>query len=433
MSQPKPLFVPWLCEQIQSGRYPGVCWTDKEQGQFSIPWKHGLRQDSNSDDVLIFKAWAQTSAAGDGRINGDHSVWKRNFRSALRAKGFKMIFDNKNDAANPHKVFQFPSEAHSAALGSESSQETDFSPDLYVEDSDVFSKHPPQGLEQDFTGLNLQESPSRVHEVWNPDQLYLGLGDQALFQETSPCPESHYQIMDTHVPFSSPEGATAAYQPDGEGVGHQGSNPMPKLETFFQIKVYYKGKMVKEQLVENDTGFRLTYQGNMDESNLMGSADLPVVRLPVPEGILDQIQAKHTNKILNNLGGLEIRRLDGVVWGHRWGLSRIYWGLCKHENSQTPRELSKNTPEAIYFFREYISGLMEFMQTSQESPSCTLYFFLGEKWPEPKMKPWEKKLIMIEVILTSLQDLKTIAVENGASSLQSVELQLSLEQMMELC
>lgn len=86
-----------------------------------------------------------------------------------------------------------------------------------------------------------------VHEVWSPDQLYLGLENQGLFQETSPCPESqytelHYQIMDTHVPFSSPEGgvgglgqisppegATAAYQPDGEGVGHQASIPMPKL------------------------------------------------------------------------------------------------------------------------------------------------------------------------------------------------------------
>lgn len=42
-------------------------------------------------------------------------------------------------------------------------------------------------------------------------------------------------------------------------------------------------------------------------------------------------------------------------------------------------------------------GLMEFMGTSGESPSYTLYFFLGEKWPDPKMKPWEKKLIMIEV------------------------------------
>uniref|UniRef100_A0A673MCT8 Interferon regulatory factor 3-like n=1 Tax=Sinocyclocheilus rhinocerous TaxID=307959 RepID=A0A673MCT8_9TELE len=390
--------------------------------------------ESLSSDICILsrQAWAQTSAAGDGRLNGDHSVWKRNFRSALRAKGFKMIFDKKNDAANPHKVYQFPSGPHSAGRKH-------------------YISHPPQGLEQDFTGLNLKESPSRVHEVWNPDQLYLGLEDQGLFQETSPCPESqytelHYQIMDTQAPFSSPEGgvgvlgqisppegATAAYQPDGECVGHQGSIPMPKLETFFRIKVYYKGKMVKEQLVENDTGFRLTYQGNMDES--MGSADLPVVRLPIvlPEVIVDQIQAKHTNEILNNLGGLEIRRLDGVVWGHRWGLSRIYWGLCKHENSQTTRELSKNTPEAIYFFKEYISGLMEFMQTSRESPSCTLYLFLGEKWPDPKMKPWEKKLIMIEVILTSLEDLKTMAVANGASSLESVELQLSLEQMMELC
>ncbi len=79
-----------------------------------------------------------------------------------------------------------------------------------------------------------------VHEVWNPDQLYLGLEGQELFQETSPCPD--YQTMDTHVPFSSPEGgagglgqisppegATAAYQPDGEAVGHQASIPMPKL------------------------------------------------------------------------------------------------------------------------------------------------------------------------------------------------------------
>lgn len=92
-----------------------------------------------------------------------------------------------------------------------------------------------------------------VHEVWNPDQLYLGLGDQALFQETSPCPESqyteiHYQIVDTRGQFSSAEGAIGglgqippsegataaghhppADQPDGEGVGHQGSIPVAKL------------------------------------------------------------------------------------------------------------------------------------------------------------------------------------------------------------
>lgn len=135
MSPSKPLLIPWLREQINSGKYPGVSWTNPERTQFSIPWKHALRQDSCQDDSLIFKvrliniialkkeinirvigsnrrpmsslqAWAE--ASGNGPAQGDPSVWKRNFRSALRAKGFKMVSDNKNDAANPHKVFVWP-------------------------------------------------------------------------------------------------------------------------------------------------------------------------------------------------------------------------------------------------------------------------------------------------------------------------------------
>lgn len=53
MAHNKPLFVPWLRQQIDSGLYPGVQWLDHEH--FTIPWKHALRQDSNSDDVGIFK------------------------------------------------------------------------------------------------------------------------------------------------------------------------------------------------------------------------------------------------------------------------------------------------------------------------------------------------------------------------------------------
>lgn len=58
--------------------------------------------------VSVLQAWAEVS--GNGRAQGDASVWKRNFRSALRAKGFKMVSDNKNDPANPHKVFHWPDE-----------------------------------------------------------------------------------------------------------------------------------------------------------------------------------------------------------------------------------------------------------------------------------------------------------------------------------
>lgn len=58
MSHTKPLLIPWLRAQIDSGRFPGVCWTNPEQTEFCIPWKHALRHDSSDADVLIFKVRA---------------------------------------------------------------------------------------------------------------------------------------------------------------------------------------------------------------------------------------------------------------------------------------------------------------------------------------------------------------------------------------
>lgn len=43
-------------------------------------------------------------------------------------------------------------------------------------------------------------------------------------------------------------------------------------------------------------------------------------------------------------------------------------------------------------------GLIEFIHNRGQSPSYSLYFFLGQQWPDPKNKPWEKKLIMVEVM-----------------------------------
>lgn len=55
MSHSKPLLIPWLRAHIDSGKYPGVQWTNLERTEFSIPWKHALRQDSSNTDILIFK------------------------------------------------------------------------------------------------------------------------------------------------------------------------------------------------------------------------------------------------------------------------------------------------------------------------------------------------------------------------------------------
>ncbi|XP_017576003.1 interferon regulatory factor 3 isoform X1 [Pygocentrus nattereri] len=470
----KPLFVPWLRRQVDSGQYPGVQWLNHEHTLFAIPWKHALRQDSNSDDIRIFKAWAQTGVCSDGRIQGDPSVWKRNFRSALRARGFKLELDNKNDAANPHKVFKWPEDGQSGE-SREASQECDgeipVCDVLYLADDEMFpgGVAPSDLLEQCLVGLNIGGSEQESQRPFAVDDQFLMEppvgGDQYSAAVAIPAVDSVigevFSIQETlnmgqfspvggaagmgHV--SPAEGAVALGQFSPLESAFMGTEepvlgqPMPvhdtannsgpgQFSTHYKVTVYYKGTKVLEQLVENDAGFRLV---SRKDPSLMADA-LPVLELPGIDSILDQTQASSTNDILVNLGGLEVRKVGATVYGHRWGDSRVYWGLCKHERGAEPRPLSKNQPEPIYHFKDFRTGLIAFMENSgTRSPLYTLFFFLGQNWPDPRNKPWEKKLIMVEVVLTSLEKLKLMAVENGASSLQSDELQLSLEQMMEMC
>ncbi|XP_007248791.3 interferon regulatory factor 3 [Astyanax mexicanus] len=455
MAQNKPLFIPWLRQQIDSALYPGVNWLNPERTLFTVPWKHALRQDSNSDDVRIFKAWARTSVNSGEMIPGDSSVWKRNFRSALRARGFKMYQDNKNDTANPHKIFKWPEDGQSGGDSRESSQDYDgnFPLDALDLDNEILFRDGAQAhqiLEECLQGLNITQPEQESVGVVDPyllggsagADLYSAAAPAASCLLNSPVSEVFSDQAVGGLGHISPAEASAAlgqFSPlEGAFTGTQ--DPLPvqdtandsginNFPTHYNVSVYYRGSKVLEQLVENETGFRIMFRNDL---GLMTDT-LPVIRLPDTDSILDQTQASSTRDILVNLGGLEVRKKSGVVFGHRWGDSRVFWGLCKHERTDQPRPLAKIHPEPIYHFKDFCTGIMDFMHYKGSSPSYTLYFFLGQNWPDPKRKPWEKKLIMVEVVLTSLERLKMMAVENGASSLQSDELQLSLEQMMELC
>ncbi|XP_031171567.1 interferon regulatory factor 3 isoform X2 [Sander lucioperca] len=464
MSHSKPLLIPWLRTKINSGRYPGVHWTDLEQTEFAIPWKHALRQDSSDTDILIFKAWAEVS--GNGRAHGDPSVWKRNFRSALRAKGFKMVSDNKNDAANPHKVFRWPAESPSGATSSAGSQDQDdpdlfedyplptqesqvnpsFDDRLYLPENTVFLESSANHdiLQECLMGLNIGpetegtagfEPPPEQQQLQNP----VVIGGHAL-----PGQQQYPVMFEGSVgeaglpeqPARPMEGAMGgAY--DGH-LAEQFLHTMTQtsfgdnFKTQFRILVYYRGVMVSKQEVQNEVGIRLVYRPELKGTVLDHESGLSLVSLPSPGPMLDRTQANLTQRILDKLGdGLDVGVSGHVVYGQRRGEIKAFWSISKFDRSRQPQEISKLEPQPIYHFKDFVRGILDFI-AGGKCPPCSLFFCLGEKWPDSDNRPWEKKLITVEVVLTSMELLNNLAVEGGASSLQSVELQMSLEEMMEM-
>lgn len=432
-----------------------------EHTEFSIPWKHALRQDSSDTDILIFKAWAEVS--GNGRAQGDASVWKRNFRSALRAKKFKLISDNKNDAAHPHKVFRWPDESASGANSSAGSQDLDDS-DLFddctfpVQDTqtpcfeDFLFNQQDTGpsaestvrqdiLQECLRGLNIGPEPEGIAGFEPPEQQQLH--SQAVIGAQAFPGQQQYPVvfegaaMEAGLPEQPVcpiEGAVGgAFDEELFLQTMNQTKDGNSFKTQFRIIVYYRGVQVSEQTVENEAGFRLVYRPELAGIVLDEDSGLSLVSLPSPGAMLDQTQTKLTQRILDKLGeGLDVGVSGHVVYSQRRGEIKAFWSLSKHDKSRQIQEISKLHPEPLFKFKDFVQGILNFIERG-ESPPCSLFFCLGEKWPDPDNRPWGKKLITVEVFLTSIELLKNMAVIGGASSLQSVELQVSLEEMMELC
>ncbi|MGH0156679.1 UNVERIFIED_CONTAM: hypothetical protein FKN15_040614 [Acipenser sinensis] len=98
---------PWLVEQINSGRYPGLSWTNEALKQFRIPWKHDDQQDLTPEDTMIFKDWAVvTGRYREGIDQPDPADWRRHFQRTLdKDESLVLRADHSRDPVDPHKIY----------------------------------------------------------------------------------------------------------------------------------------------------------------------------------------------------------------------------------------------------------------------------------------------------------------------------------------
>nr|WBA88922.1 interferon regulatory factor 11 [Epinephelus akaara] len=111
MQQPGRLRLrPWLEEQIQSGRYPGVSWLDQSAKIFQIPWKHAARHGWSIDrDATLFRSWAMhTGRYRPGKDKPDPKTWKANFRCALNSLPdiFELREHSRKRGSNAYRVYR---------------------------------------------------------------------------------------------------------------------------------------------------------------------------------------------------------------------------------------------------------------------------------------------------------------------------------------
>ncbi|KAB5571321.1 hypothetical protein PHYPO_G00223660 [Pangasianodon hypophthalmus] len=78
---------PWLEEQINSSKIPGLKWVNREKKIFQIPWMHAARHGWDVEkDAPLFRNWAiHTGKYQPGVDKPDPKTWKANFRCAMNS------------------------------------------------------------------------------------------------------------------------------------------------------------------------------------------------------------------------------------------------------------------------------------------------------------------------------------------------------------
>uniref|UniRef100_A0A2D4HT07 IRF tryptophan pentad repeat domain-containing protein n=1 Tax=Micrurus lemniscatus lemniscatus TaxID=129467 RepID=A0A2D4HT07_MICLE len=429
MGTQKPLLVPWLIEQLNNQRYPGVSWLNLEKTLFRVPWKHASRQSINPRDFQIFEDWAiARHLYNPERDCRTPSEWKRNFRSALNRKdGIEMVEDKSTDPEDPHKVYKIsintdnlnnpavevihapliPAENRSQGMSSSFSQEEtqenvlsllDRSSSDNEEDSPIWY----QTLSKlDLDSSTIPMTPLEPTEGANEFVPYSGMAAENIIGYGSP-PSSNLEL----------------YSPIAMNLPLEQLITTP-FETDFEVRTFYRGRQVLHETIDKVNSRGLCFVPPGVHSNYLDLAD---VSLPDPIILNDKLQAKYTLRLLKLVSPGVLLRIEGnQMCGMRTGTCHVYWSQSEIPGDGIQHgNLLKKQFVPIFNLQLFVSDLIGYIEGRNGCPNYNWWLCFGEEWPDSSCV-WKKKLIMVQVIPKVLETLCELAKTHGASSLNNNE------------
>uniref|UniRef100_A0A670IWR9 Interferon regulatory factor 3 n=1 Tax=Podarcis muralis TaxID=64176 RepID=A0A670IWR9_PODMU len=169
--------------------------------------------------------------------------------------------------------------------------------------------------------------------------------------------------------------------------------PLSSSESDFEVRVYYRGRLVLADVFKNVRGLRFVPPGSQGHY-----PDLADVVLPDPVCLNDSLQVTYTQRLLRGVAPGVVLRIEGItLCGMRQGHCHVSWSQSEMPEDETPHgALLKEQLGPIYSLQQFVQDLVGYMEGRQGSPKYTLWLCFGEDWPDTR-RPWKKKLLMVEV------------------------------------
>ncbi|XP_030307083.1 interferon regulatory factor 9-like [Calypte anna] len=100
---------PWLVEQVESGRFPGLVWDDPQRSALRIPWQHAGKGGARGGaGTALCQAWAEFKGRVQPGSRPDPAGWKTRLRCALnKSPEFQEVPERgRNEGPHPYKVYR---------------------------------------------------------------------------------------------------------------------------------------------------------------------------------------------------------------------------------------------------------------------------------------------------------------------------------------